>query len=267
MRFNQKTLQPELLIVIHELGWSASRKDVLDRLIVKLDLTDDEIWEVYGTGVNVFKNMSSWAREYLKQAGYLANSMRGVWELSEKGKAIIPDLLEWKNLLETSNLEVEAVSPWADISDSLDSESHELTYIKSIDPYKFERLCAKLFEKMNLENVKYTQSSKDNGIDGYGDLVFGLVKFRIVFQAKRFKNQSVGAPDIQKLLWAQHQHWAEKSVFITTSLFTKEAKKSADMLNIELIDGEKLLALLKEKKLWFQEVLNYELDTTFFENL
>jgi restriction system protein len=117
-----------------------------------------------------------------------------------------------------------------------DEQNDELTYLKSLDPYKFERLCAKLFEKMNLENVQYTQRSKDNGIDGFGDLVFGLVKFRVVFQAKRFQDKSVGSPNVRELEGSKRQHRAEKAIFITTSFYTKSAKEAADDLKIELID-------------------------------
>lgn len=261
-----KQLQPQLLIVLHELGGSSSRKDAIDRLAQKLNLSDEELESKYEqTGAKTFANTCSWAREYLKRDGYIkSNSLRGVWELSSKGKEAIPQLLQGENLfLEEEPQESEKYN----LDEEIDDDSSFLDYLKKLDPYKFERLCAKLFEKMNLENVKYTQSSNDKGIDGFGDLVFGLVKFRVVFQAKRFSQNAIGSPDIQKLAGAMQQNGAEKAVFITTSRFSKNAKEAASNLKIELIDGDRLIELLQENKIGFSERIIYEMNQEFFEEL
>lgn len=265
-----KELQLHLLIALHELGGSATRQEAIERLSQRLNITDEELEERYeNTGQKVFANTCSWAREYLKREGYLeANSLRGIWELSEKGKSIIPDLLKGNYKIKEEK-EISEKIPFESFEDEADEqqEQSEIEYLKSLDPFKFERLCAKLFEKMNLENVQYTQKSSDKGIDGYGDLVFGLVKFKVVFQAKRFDSQSVGSSDVQKLAGAMQQFGAEKAVFITTSKFSRPAKEAASDLKIELIDGEKLIEILKEKGLGFRERIEHEMDKAFFENL
>jgi restriction system protein len=70
---------------------------------------------------------------------------------------------------------------------------------------------------------------------------------KVYIQAKRWKS-SVGSPEIQGFMGALQLQGASKGVFITTSVFTKDAKHSAAKArgSIVLVDGAQLSALMIE---------------------
>ena len=58
-----------------------------DRVIDRLGLTKQEQEETTSNGQSRVKNQIAWARFYLVKAGYLDASQRGVWALTEAGRA------------------------------------------------------------------------------------------------------------------------------------------------------------------------------------
>jgi len=276
----QKLIEPNLLIAIHQLGGSAGKKEAIEKVVDILKITEEDCQEINQNGNNILYYTTGWARHHLRDRGLLKNtSPWGIWELSTIGQELIPKLLantqEQNEKLIGSFPKQKLKNVWDSNTESMDENDEQveekinpLVILQQLDPYKFERLCAKIFKAMNFENVEYTQASNDKGVDGYGDLVFGLVKFHVVFQAKRYAEENiVGAPDIQKLLGAMQEHGAEKAVFITTSRFSSQAKQSAAKLKIELVDGEKLIHILQDKKIGFRDRIEYEIDKEFFEEI
>lgn len=73
---------------LKDLGGSAKPKDVVNRIIAKLNLPDNVVSETYEiSGNNKFASQIRWAREYLKQYNLIDDgSKRGTWTLTEKGK-------------------------------------------------------------------------------------------------------------------------------------------------------------------------------------
>jgi restriction system protein len=60
---------------------------------------------------------------------------------------------------------------------------------------------------------------------------------------------------------------ADKGIIITTGSFTTEARREASrdgVPPIELIDGEKLVDLLKNLELGLRPITSYEIDPNFF---
>lgn len=92
------------------------------------------------------------------------------------------------------------------------------------------------------EAKERTQKTGDEGIDGIiNEDKLGLDK--IYIQTKKWENRSVGRPEVQAFAGALDGHGANKSIFITTSNFTRDAKEYAEKLTnkkIILIDGYKL---------------------------
>lgn len=109
--------------------------------------------------------------------------------------------------------------------------------------------------------------SGDGGIDGIiNEDRLGLDV--IYIQAKRWEG-SVGRPEIKNLP-VRCRGSARKGVFITTSSFSKEAKKYASLIEskIILIDGEQLSKLMAEHDVGVSTVGMYEvkkLDSDFFD--
>ena len=106
-----------------------------------------------------------------------------------------------------------------------------------------------LLQQLGYMNLAVTRRSADGGIDGYRDFRQGAVSIKSAFQAKRWIENAVGRPDIDKLRGSSQGDY-DHGVFITTSRFTKEAadashKKGA--ITILLLDGEALAELMIER--------------------
>ena len=92
---------------------------------------------------------------------------------------------------------------------------------------------------------KVTITPKVN--DGGYDLILHKDKEKSIVECKCYAlRHSVGRPLVQKLVGANQIAQADKIIFITTSFFSKEAIKYANEINVELIDGEKLLNLTQK---------------------
>lgn len=75
-----------LLQALRDLGGSATPKEVRDKIKENEKLTDKETDNIIGkTKTSEFNNDVAWARQYLVRGGYLDNSIRGIWKLTETG--------------------------------------------------------------------------------------------------------------------------------------------------------------------------------------
>lgn len=277
----------------------------VEQLANEFELTTEERNELLPSGSQaVFNNRVGWARSYLKQAGLLASSKRGFFNITEKGKELLatnppkvdisvleqyPEFIEFKNRKkEKSGSESQAEEQTEQEStqtpeDALSSaykklrsalETEVITSVKEASPSFFERLVVDLLVKMgyggNRQDAgKALGKSGDGGIDGIiNEDRLGLDV--IYIQAKRWEG-SVGRPEIQKFAGALQGQRARKGVFITTSYFTKEAIEYAALIEskIILIDGEHLSNLMVEHNVGVSTVGQYEvkkLDSDYFDN-
>lgn len=277
----------------------------VEQLANEFELTTEERNELLPSGSQaVFNNRVGWARSYLKQAGLLASSKRGFFNITEKGKELLatnppkvdisvleqyPEFIEFKNRKkEKSGSESQAEEQTEQEStqtpeDALASaykklrsalETEVITSVKEASPSFFERLVVDLLVKMgyggNRQDAgKALGKSGDGGIDGIiNEDRLGLDV--IYIQAKRWEG-SVGRPEIQKFAGALQGQRARKGVFITTSYFTKEAIEYAALIEskIILIDGEHLSNLMVEHNVGVSTVGQYEvkkLDSDYFDN-
>jgi restriction system protein len=115
-----------------------------------------------------------------------------------------------------------------------------------------------------------TGKSGDGGIDGIGVLRMNLVSFQVLFQCKRWKG-SVGPSVVRDFRGAMVGR-ADKGLIITTSTFTADARREAirdGAPAIDLIDGESLCQLLKERRLGVavQMVEEISIDDGFFRSI
>ena len=160
---------------------------------------------------------------------------------------------------------------FTNINDSLSDEL--LSIIKNLSPTFFEKLVVDLLVAMGYggdyqDAAEVTQQSKDGGVDGIiKEDKLGLDK--IYIQAKRWMNV-VGKPIIQQFAGALDGVKASKGVFITTSSYSKDAKKYVDSLSkkIVLIDGKELTSFMIEYNLGVSVKKAYvvkRIDTDYFE--
>ncbi len=111
--------------------------------------------------------------------------------------------------------------------------------------------------------------SGDGGIDGIiKEDKLGLDA--IYIQAKRWDNNPVGRPEIQKFAGALQGRRAKKGIFITTSRFTSDAHEYVTIIDskIILIDGVILSGLMIDHGVGVSTVASYDIkriDTDYFE--
>ena len=73
---------------LKKLGGSARPAEVREEIAAKLGISDAAQEETLQSGFPRFDNQVAWARFYLVKAGIIDSSSRGVWTLTEKGRAL-----------------------------------------------------------------------------------------------------------------------------------------------------------------------------------
>ena len=267
-----------VLDALRDLGGSGRPKEVQDRVAKNLNISDKTREETLKNGALKWDNQVAWARQYLVYDGLIDNSKKGVWVLTPLGQKTVLDekqgheiFLKHTAILQKARKNKnlgKIVEKEEEISEEvLEKESSLLDVLKSVSPIGFEHLCQRLLREIGFENVEITKRSHDEGIDGYGILKLNqLISLKTIFQCKRYKKtvsrEKIG--DFRNALIGR----AEKGIIITTGTFSEDAKREANRDGadrIELIDGERLVALFEELELGVKPVTKYEIDYKFFE--
>ncbi|MGH1296444.1 restriction endonuclease [Bacillus pretiosus] len=113
-------------------------------------------------------------------------------------------------------------------------------YLKEMDPRKFEFLVADVFQSLGYK-AKVTPGSNDGG----KDIILHKGNEMKFVEVKRYTKNSIGRPFIQKLHSAIVDADAVGGYFVTLSHFNKNARQYAANKNIELIDGDSLINMMK----------------------
>lgn len=279
-----------------------SSKAMKEKLIAHFKLTEDDIaLTTKGGNTTQVADRIGWCRQYFRRALFIEIPQRGIWKLTERGKEYlanhntltIDDLMDYKEFAEYAGntkkpkKEAEPTKPsiaslgvtptealeeaYTSINDSLSDEL--LSMIMNLSPSFFEKLVVDLLVAMGYggdyqDAAEVTQQSKDGGVDGIiKEDKLGLDK--IYVQAKRWTNV-VGKPVIQQFAGALDGVKASKGVFISTSTYSKDARKYVDSLSkkIVLIDGKELASLMIEYNLGVSVKKAYvvkRIDTDYFE--
>lgn len=277
-KFNE--LMIPTLNALKQLGGSASVEELPDIIAKNLNFGDDIQSVMHlDTSRSELAYRLAWARTYLKGAGAVENSERGIWSITDFGEKITEADVEKivrdrRAQLKSSkqskkNDKIVYEVPLLSIGDDTqDWKLQLLEVIKNIEPAAFERLCQRILRESGFTRVEVTGKSGDGGIDGLGILRVNLVSFRVVFQSKRWKG-AVGSQEV-RLFQSAMLGRAEKGLIITTGTFTSEARKEATRDGapaVDLVDGDALCELLKELKLGVKEVKNYSIEKKFFESI
>ena len=255
-----------IIIAMRELGGSA-RNTEIEQKVIEIENYSIEVIAVMHTNLRQTKLQYrlAWARTRLKNIGALESRETTLWVLTDKGWNITEsDLLSEYKKFRTSEAvlrdqarEVSDIAsddedvvvigePWID---------EMLDLMKSLRPAGFENLCKRILREHGFEDLQLTGGSNDKGIDGRGTLKMGLLSWDVIFQCKRYADK-VSSPDMQRFKGTMTGR-NEKGLFITTGTFTKEAVNEAKRDGtrpIDLIDGEALCRLMKEKNLGLKVV-------------
>ena len=74
-----------ILEVLQESGGSVKTSEVIDLVIEKLNISDEELQVTVKSGQPEVVNHIHWARLMLAKTDHLNSSRRGIWNLTEKG--------------------------------------------------------------------------------------------------------------------------------------------------------------------------------------
>lgn len=249
------------LKALHDLGGSAGIGEIASKVIENERYRDEVTNEPHGdSNTSELEYRLHWARSYLKDAGYLENSSRGVWTLTPLGRSTnrVDSVETRRKARKEARKRREAIEQKKPPHISTDDQHPEndpeswrdqlRETLLSLDPAAFERLCQRMLRESGFIEVTVTGRSGDGGIDGNGIIrIGGLISFPVVFQAKRYTG-TVSAGVVRDFRGAMVGR-AEKGVIITTGGFTADARKEATRDGappIDLIDGDLLADKLKE---------------------
>lgn len=245
------------------------------------NLTDEEKQQKLPSGsAFLYKSRSSWARFYLVKAGLILKPKKAIFKISDEGiklnsnvsvTEINNDILmrydSFKEFIEvskahkkgkTNHLDVTVKPTQEDTPDITFEESFNqinsvladdlITEMKNINNYQFEQLVLDLLKAVGYGvdgEVRVTQKSRDNGIDGIiSEDKLGFSK--IYVQIKKYAvDNKVSRPELQTFVGAI-AGLDGKGLFVTLSDFTEGAKEYAKSQNLVLINGQTLAKLMIE---------------------
>jgi len=271
-----------LLDALRALGGSGTPDEVVERIAQDLKIPDDVQNELLPSGEPRFRNQVAWARLYLVREGLIDSSKRGVWSLTERGRATKLSLedarairTKWVRIFQEKRLGEQASSGTkaavGDVSQEVETATDEaadvIKVLRDLPPAGFERFSQRLLREAGFTQVVVTGKSGDGGIDGHGSLQVGpLISLKALFQCKRYKG-SVSASDVRDFRGAMAGR-TDRGIIITTGTFTAEARREGSREGvppIELIDSERLVEMLKSLELGLKPVTTYEIDESFFD--
>lgn len=254
-----------VLKALDGLGGSASNDEINDRVAEVLALPAEVRAYIHKDGpLPKVDYRCAWARSWLKNAGLVENSGRGVWALTGEGRTalaggdelgLVKRVRQASYALRKGSALVEDAPPG---TEDPSTSSHEavgwrerlLLALGDLHPAAFERLCQRLLREAGFTRVEVTGKSGDGGIDGTGVIRMNLLSFQVIFQCKRWKG-SVGASTVRDFRGAMVGR-ADKGLILTTGAFTADARREATRDGapaIDLVDGDALCDLLKAHKI------------------
>lgn len=119
--------------------------------------------------------------------------------------------------------------------------------IYDISPREFEELVAYVFSTQGY-NVELTPATRDGGYDIIATRNISGIPYMILIECKKYSaSHKVGVQLVRSLLGVQSDKKANKAILVTTSRFTKGARKIAERQEhlISLVDVNDLLNMMR----------------------
>lgn len=265
------------LQALKDLGGSATNKEIADRVVEMQGFPEEVQGVMHKEGpLTEIEYRLMWSRTYLKGAGAINNSQRGIWTITDTGLGLTIEEVAAIPALYKKHLQEKKATAGVPDGDDADPESESdwkdelLKTVMGMTPDAFERLANRLLREAGFIQMRVTGQSGDGGIDGVGVYRLSLVSFPIYFQCKKWKG-SVGPKEVRDFRGAMAGR-GDRGLLITTATFTGEAKKEAirdGAPPVDLIDGDRLCELLKEFQMGVKPtqrmIEEIELAPSFFE--
>jgi restriction system protein len=108
--------------------------------------------------------------------------------------------------------------------------------VRSLSWYEFEQMVGEAFRRQG-----YTVAETKKGPDGGVDLVLRKEGELFLVQCKSWKAYKVSVQVVRELYGVMAAQGAAGGFVVTTGVFTTEARKFAEGLSIQLVDGKSLI--------------------------
>ena len=274
-------------------GGTLTNGEIFNAITNLMQLPDEVLdRKQHGRNLSEVEYRIGWARSYLKKAGYLTQSTRGVWALTSQGKET--DSVDEREIMtearktyavrrkeKATHKALQEPQGEADEEALAEEETEEelgfgwkqqvLATVLTMSPDAFERLSQRLLRECGFTQVEVTGRSGDGGIDGKGVLrLGGLINFQVVFQSKRYAG-TVSTSIVRDFRGAMIGR-ADKGLIISTGTFSRDARAEAIRAGapaIDLVDGQELTDLLKKYELGVKTVMveKIEVDNDWFSGI
>lgn len=293
-KYIDSIIKKELLLALRELGGVASRNEIKKELKTSSERIPEEYIDFVKTSDkgNKFRPFNfpfNFGLRSLEFADFVTPTENKNIELTEKGRTFNLDNEEklnhevdsisepeWDRRSKANKKKRKAKDPKVIEDNEMDISEEDVTEgwkdelkeaLINMSPTKFELFSRALVKEMGVDIDKSIgiQPVADGGLDGFGYVTANDFRTsRVAIQAKRW-NGSVSSPEIDKFRGAMDKYNAEFGIFITTSVFTKQALKASreGTRVITLIDGEEIANLVEKHQLYIKKVETYELDNFF----
>lgn len=119
-----------------------------------------------------------------------------------------------------------------------------LELLRQLEWKRFEELCAAYFHELGLR-AETIRCGADGGIDAKlfkGD----SNEPESIIQCKAWNTRPVGVKPVRELFGVMAHEKVAKGIFLTTGSYTQEARSFAQEKSLFLVDGEKLLGMIKK---------------------
>ena len=157
---------------LKSLGGSASIEELVPEIVRLLGLSQEVADVPHGTTSRTeLEYRAAWARTYLRKAGLIENSERGIWALTPEGakaatvngRQIARDIAKrFRSERATDN---ESGDPVAEEPDTtLSWQDKLIAVLQTMDPVAFERLCQRILRESGFIEVEVTKRGGDGGI-------------------------------------------------------------------------------------------------------
>ena len=271
-----------ILYALKSLGGSGTPSEVMEIIAEEQNIPETEQQERLKGGGLRFNNQVYFARQYLVWAGLVASSERGVWTLTDAGRAVdsmthdqAMVLFKAQHAAHSGKRAPKSQQTAGQEETSTDEEDKQEPHYKAqalaklrtgLSAKGFERFCQRLLREYGFERVTITGGPKDKGLDGEGILKINpFMSFRVAFQCNRYA-EAVTSSHVSTFRGSIPSS-VDKGILMTTGYFTADAIKMAQepsLKPIELIDGDQIVALLEKLKLGL--IPTYTLDDGFFDD-
>lgn len=265
----QSEIELPLLKVLNQLGGKAEPKELYPKIAEMFpELTEEDLTARLASSPSTFRwrNLVQWSRQKLVEKGEIDGSTRGVWKLTVRGRARATG----SNATSPEELLLAHQATLKDLVYDNESEVKRriISELQSLSATEFEQFCISFLGPLGYEQLQVTNRGADRGLDGHGLFRQGVVTIRSAFQAKRWRQNPVSRPEIDKFRGAIQGDY-DHGVFLTTGRYTAEAEAASikkGAISLLLLDGDAIAESMIRNGIGVvrRPVQLFDLDPEFF---